>query len=292
MLSKLVRAGLLLGFVVTAVAQSKGPIVRLTATSDNVSGAGDTIKIDLLSWSTDADRDQLVSAWMLTAPAAGAGGGGGRGGAGRGGGGGAGAAAGRGGGARGGGGGAAAANAGGNAAAPAANGAAAANADGAAPAAAAAAGARGGGGQRGGGGGGGRGGGGGAPAAPETPESSLAAAVQKASTVGILWTSESAGYSIHYAYRIPQPDGGQRIILVTDRRLGGWNNSWKPAGGATPTNYDFTLIEIHLNARGEGEGKATLSGKVAVDQTAKTIALDGYASQPIVLKGVKRTSGS
>src|SRR6185436_10816670 len=82
MVSKLIRAGLLLGLVVTIlglgvtlVAQTKGPIMRLSATSDNVSGAGDAIKIDLLSWSTDADRDQLVSAWMLTAPAAGAGGG-------------------------------------------------------------------------------------------------------------------------------------------------------------------------------------------------------------------------
>src|SRR6185295_14435032 len=73
MLSKVIRASLLLGFVLTAVAQTKGPILRLSATSDNVSGAGDAIKIDLLSWSTDADRDQLVSAWMLTAPAAGAG---------------------------------------------------------------------------------------------------------------------------------------------------------------------------------------------------------------------------
>src|SRR3989442_10975242 len=104
MLPKMIRASLLLGFVLTAVAQTKGPILRLSATSDNVSGAGDAIKIDLLSWSTDADRDQLVSAWMLTAPAAGTGGG--RGGGARGGGGagaGAGAgAAGRGGGGRGG----------------------------------------------------------------------------------------------------------------------------------------------------------------------------------------------
>lgn len=79
---------------------------------------------------------------------------------------------------------------------------------------------------------------------------------------------------------------------MTDRRLGGWNNNWKPAGGATPTNYEFTVIELRLNAKGEGEGKASLSGKVAVDADAKTIALDGYAGQPIVLKAVKRTSGS
>src|SRR5438067_530963 len=51
-----------------------GPIMRFTATTANVSGAPDSVRIDVLSWSTDADRDQLLAAWKLTAPAAGAGG--------------------------------------------------------------------------------------------------------------------------------------------------------------------------------------------------------------------------
>jgi len=207
---------------IMAQTPAKGPVaVRFTATTDNVSGAGDTVKINLLGWSTDADRDQLLAAWNLTpAPAA--------------------------------------------------------------------AGARGGG--RGGGGGGGRGGRGGnaAPSVAETPESSLTAALQKTPTVGILWTSETTGYSIHYASRFPQPDGGERIVLATDRRLGGWNNLWKPAGSATPNEYAFSVIELRLNAKGDGEGKASLTGKVTVDSQAKTIALDGYAALPVVFKGVKR----
>ena len=141
-----------------------------------------------------------------------------------------------------------------------------------------------------GGGGGGRGGRGGnaAPVAAETPESSLTAALQKPPTVGILWTSESTGYSIHYAYRIPQPDGGERIVLATDRRLGSGNNLWKPAGPAAPNDYPFSVIELHLNAKGEGEGKASLTGKITADTAAKTIALDSYSTLPVVLKGVKR----
>jgi hypothetical protein len=118
----------------------------------------------------------------------------------------------------------------------------------------------------------------------------LTAAIQKASTVGILWTSESTGYSLHYAYRIPQPDGGERIIFATDRRLGVWNNLWKPAGSAKPTDYEFSLIELRLNAKGEGEGKASLTGKVTIDSDGKTMALDGYATLPVVFKGVKRVN--
>src|SRR5262245_37789672 len=306
----LVAVLLTTAFFAAAQAQTKGPIAKYTAITDNVSGAGDTVRIDLLAWSTDTERDQFVAAWNLTAPAGGAGRGGGRG---------AGAAP---GGAPGGGGGAAGAPRGGGAgrggargagappaaepaqggaqtptpaaANPAAPAPAAAGGDAAAPAAAGRGG-RGGGAR---GGGGGRGGGGdaagaAAPAAPpETPASSLAGALQRATTVGILWTSESTGYSIRYAYKVAQPDGSQRIILATDRRLGSWNTLWKPTGTATPTDYEFSVIELHLNAKGEGEGRASLTGKVAVDSATKSMALENYSALPIVLKTVKRQSGS
>jgi hypothetical protein len=233
---------------------AKGPILHYTATTDNVSGAGDAVRIDLLSWSTDSDRDQLTAAWTLTAAPASAARGGGNppGGGGRG--------------------------SGGRAAtAPAA---------GAPPAGGAAAGA--------GRGGRGRGGGdAGAPPAPVTPpvtpEKSLTAAIQKAATVGFLWrSSESTGYALHYAYHAPQPDGGERIIFATDRRLGASNNQWKPAGSAKPTDYEFSIIELRLNSKGEGEGKASLTGNVTIDKEGKTIALDGYTTLPILFKGVKR----
>jgi hypothetical protein len=314
--------GLIAAFV-PSIAQTTGPIMRFTATSESVSGAGDAIRIDLLRWSTDAERDQLLSAWNLTAPPANAARGGaaaatdagGRGGAGGAGGGRGGAGGGRGGAGGGGGrGGAPPAAAAQPPAQPAAqppaqatDAPAAAATDAAAPARGAGAG---GGGRGGGAAGGGRGGRGGAaaadggaagggrggappaPAAPETPESALTAALQRATTVGYLWTSESAGYSLRFAYRLPQPDGTERIILATERRLGAFNSSWKPTGTVSPNDYQFTIIELRLNAKGEGEGKASLANKVAVDAAAKTLALDGYATAPVVLKGVKRQAST
>ena len=35
-----------------------------------------------------------------------------------------------------------------------------------------------------------------------------------------------------------------------------------------------------------------MTGKVSVDTAAKTIALDSYSTQPVILKAVKRQSGS
>jgi hypothetical protein len=260
---------------------------RFIATSAGVSGAGEAIKINVSDWSSDSTRDEFVAAWTLTAAAPqGRGGrGGGAGAAGRGAGGAGGGAA-RGGAAgRGGrGGGNAAANAP-AAAAPPTTQAVAPDlpadpdlVDSPAPA------------QRG-GGRGGRGGGGGG-AAPQTPESSLAAAIQKAPTAGILWTSENVGYSIKYAYRLPQPDGGERIILVTDRRVGKWSNLWMPAAAVTPSDYPFSIIELRFNSKGEGEGRGVVTGKVAVDVPAKTITLDNYAALPVILKAVKRQTGN
>ena len=41
-------------------------------------------------------------------------------------------------------------------------------------------------------------------------------------------------------------------------------------------------------AKGLGEGKASLTTKVMLDDEAKTVALDTYAATPAILQNVKR----
>jgi hypothetical protein len=237
--------------------------VRFTATSENVSGAGEQIRINLTSWSTDAERADFVAAWTMSASTgAGAGGRGGRGARGP--------AGGRGTrGARG-------APAAADLVTPAApepipDDPNAVDPDNSAI-------------RSGRGGGRGRG-----DAAASTPEASLSAALKRAPTLGALWTSETVGYSIKYAYRIPQPDGGERIVLATDRRIGAWSNLWKPVQTGSGPDYPFSIIELRMNSKGEGEGKGVIGGQIAVD-TAKTIALGDYPALPVILKGVKRST--
>jgi hypothetical protein len=145
-------------------------------------------------------------------------------------------------------------------------------------------------------GGAGRGGRGGA-AAPLSPIAALTAAIGKGPTLGYIWTNDITGYSIKYAYHAATPDGGERIVLATDRRLGAYTAGWQPAAGRpaadasaapAPTDYDFTLIEIRLDSKGVGEGKASLMTKVIVDNEARTIALDNYAATPAIFQNVKR----
>jgi hypothetical protein len=162
---------------------------------------------------------------------------------------------------------------------------------GAAPTSSAAVGDRGGA-ARGGRGGAGRGGrgrrGGGNPTAPLTPIAALAAAIGRAPTVGYIWTNDVTGYSIKYAYRTSLPEGGERIIVATDRRLGAFTTSWTPTTAAPATDYEFTLVEIRLDSKGLGEGKTSLTTKVVLDNEAKTVALDDYTATPAILQSVRR----
>lgn len=193
---------------------SGASVARYTATTANVSGAPDAIRIDILRWSTDAERDKLMDAWLMKTPPPGRGGrGAGRGRAGR-----------------------------GFSEEP--------------------------------------------PPKP-TPEGTLASALQQTTTVGYLWSHEVAGYAIRYAARIANPDGSERIVLITQRRLGAVNDSWKPVGGESPA-YDFSVIELHVKPNGEGEGKTSLNGKVAPDTALHMIALDGYDALPVVLSHVQK----
>jgi hypothetical protein len=150
----------------------------------------------------------------------------------------------------------------------------------AAPAAATEAAGRGG---RGGGGRGGRGGGRGA-AAPADPMARFTAAVKAAPTVGFVWGDGVTGYSIKYAWRAPSADAGtERIVLVTERRLGAHAPAWTPPSGST-ADAEFTLIEMRVATKGAGEGKTSLATKIAVDAAAQTLALEGYPAAPVQLK--------
>jgi len=120
--------------------------------------------------------------------------------------------------------------------------------------------------------------------APTTPIAALAATIGKSPTIGYLWTDEVTGYAIKYAFRALSRNGGQRIILATNRALGARSSLSKPVGSAPATEYEFTVIELRLNSKGLGEGKTSLTSNVIVDNEAKSIALENYAAAPVTLK--------
>lgn len=186
-----IRCAVALAFAVAVVtagySQTAGPKARFTATTANTSSPGDTVRFDLIRWSTDMERDQLFTAMESSG------------------------------------------------------------------------------------------------------DMGLLGLLQKAPTIGYVWTTETAGYPLRYAYRVSMADGGDRIILAIDRQLGSFEpQRWKLSGTAPRTDYPFTVIELRISKAGLGEGKTSLNSKVITDTTAKTIALDNYAATPILFQGVKK----
>lgn len=124
-----------------------------------------------------------------------------------------------------------------------------------------------------------------------TPEESLGAALQRTATVGYLWSSETAGYALRYAGKLKAPDGTERVILITDRRLGKRSGQWTPLSG-TPSAGDFSVIELRMNAKGEGEGRVSLVGKLAAESAMKIPVPESYDALPVVLKNLKLRAGA
>ena len=106
--------------------------------------------------------------------------------------------------------------------------------------------------------------------------------------VGYFRTPNSIGYDLHYSRRTPLPDGGERVVLATDRPIPFWEAANRPRS----IDYPFTVIELHLNSNGEGEGKMSLATKITADSESKTIVLENYGTQPVMLESVRRQGTS
>jgi hypothetical protein len=119
-------------------------------------------------------------------------------------------------------------------------------------------------------------------------DADLAKTLQDTPTVGYIWTGGSLGYSLKYAHRQTLPDGSEQVVVVTDRPLGSWERTgpWKASAG-TATERPFTVIEMHLNKGGDGQGKMSLSAPFAVDDKTKALGLVNYGSATVLLKDVK-----
>ena len=96
------------------------------------------------------------------------------------------------------------------------------------------------------------------------------------------------GWDIHFARRMPGKDGGERVVLVTDRRIGFWEASNQPRS----IDYPFTVIELRLNGDGEGEGKISVATRIVADKENNIITLENYDIQPVLLTHVRREKAS
>ena len=113
-------------------------------------------------------------------------------------------------------------------------------------------------------------------------------ALQDVKRVGYIRTPDSIGWDLRFARRTPGEDGGERVVLVTDRRIGFWEAVYRPR----TIDYPFTFVEMHLNRDGEGDGKLSLATKIIPDKEHNTVTLENYDTQPVMLTQVRRERSS
>jgi len=116
----------------------------------------------------------------------------------------------------------------------------------------------------------------------EKGEKQLLSTLRSLPKVGFFKTPDTIAYDLRFARVRPGEDGGQRIFLATDRYV----NFWEVTNQARTLDYPFTLIEIHMNQDGQGEGKLSVATRVTME--ADTLVLENYADQPVMLKQVRR----
>jgi hypothetical protein len=105
---------------------------------------------------------------------------------------------------------------------------------------------------------------------------------------GFIRTPGNIGYDLRFARKTPLEEGGEQIIIVTDRPIGIWEAVNRPR----TIDYPFTLIELRLDSKGTGEGKISLATKIIFDKRRNTIVLENYQSAPVMLNNVRRDKGA
>jgi hypothetical protein len=111
-------------------------------------------------------------------------------------------------------------------------------------------------------------------------------ALQDAPKVGYIRTTTSLGWDLHFASHEAGEDGGERIVIATDRPMS-FRELWNQPRSV---DYPFTIVEMRVDQSGEGDGTLSLATKVIPDKTKNIITLENYGTQRIRLQQVKRVS--
>jgi hypothetical protein len=106
--------------------------------------------------------------------------------------------------------------------------------------------------------------------------------LQNAPNVGRIRLTNRPGYDLRFAARCPLPDGGQRLILMTDRPMVHWV-TWSQV---QMSNYPFALVEVRLDKNGAGIAKHSLTTNLMFDDRDRVVALDRYAGTQVWLQNV------
>jgi len=106
----------------------------------------------------------------------------------------------------------------------------------------------------------------------------------KQKETGFMRLPNSMGYRLYYAHQI-QDGKNRRIVLATDRPVT-MAEAWR---NGRSLDYAITLVQLQLDENNKGEGTLLFAVKLKVDQEKKTLGVENYGSDPVMLKSVQKT---
>lgn len=115
----------------------------------------------------------------------------------------------------------------------------------------------------------------------------VARALRGASTVGSMNLQARTSWPIRYSRMFQGTDGTVRLVLATDRPV-----SFTEAlnQGSAVGDFDVTIVELTLDAEGNGEGVLSLGTEVRWNDKDEKLEVTNFSSQPIKLGNVRRTN--
>ena len=84
----------------------------------------------------------------------------------------------------------------------------------------------------------------------------------------MIGTPGTAGYTFRYARRIAAANGDEQLLVVIDRPIGfaEFRQGWQTV------DYPFTIVQMTLNAKGEGSGQMMGATKLSANSVTGDIA--------------------
>ena len=121
-------------------------------------------------------------------------------------------------------------------------------------------------------------------AAKASGSRSLADALRQQERVGRIREIQGLGWDLQYSRVFPTPDGGQQIVLATDRPL----DFAEMARATRSRDYNVTLIVLTLDAEGSGEGQLMLGAEFSWNEEKNQLTIEHFSSEPVRLTSVSR----
>jgi hypothetical protein len=101
--------------------------------------------------------------------------------------------------------------------------------------------------------------------------------------LGYIRLPNTMGHDIHYAIQQPLPDGGRRVIVVTDRPIG----MAEARNNSRSMDYPFTMVEFRFDTAGVGEGRMSTGTQIVKSKDGTHLELATWQNTPVRFSEVK-----